>query len=244
MAQDLLGLRVTKVGGLEVNIFQPNEKALLDRMRRIEDHFTERKVSSDLGDILKTLIAFGNSTPANSTAVLYLGVRDEGEIETPQPNLESIQITYRRDLEKIYPPLQTIAVGIKENDREALAVVVPHSETRPHFGGAAWVRTGSASVKATPKVYEELVHSRNSKTYFLQQHRGEQISVVAYVLYPGSARPTAQHWESIDRLVECNAFYVTIENEHGRHSYELERISISYDDAKDRLALLIKPTPY
>jgi predicted HTH transcriptional regulator len=84
-------------------VFQPDPTQLLARMRRFEDHFTERKTSNDLKDMIKTLVAFGNSTPPNASAVLYLGVRDSGEIETPQPNLDNLQKSFRKDLEKVYP---------------------------------------------------------------------------------------------------------------------------------------------
>lgn len=37
-------------------------------------------------DWKKTAVAFANSVPVGLPAVLYIGVRDNGEIETPQRN--------------------------------------------------------------------------------------------------------------------------------------------------------------
>jgi predicted HTH transcriptional regulator len=119
----------------QMDAFQPDITQLLSRMRRFEDQFTKRKTPNDMKDIIKTLVAFGNSTPPNASAVLYLGVRDSGEIEAPQPNLDNLQRSFRKEVEKVYPPLQTTSTVIEENGRQALAIVVPHSESRPHFAG-------------------------------------------------------------------------------------------------------------
>jgi predicted HTH transcriptional regulator len=222
-----------------MDIFMPSEEDLLKRMRRTEDHFTERKVSNDTKDIIKTLVAFGNSTPPSASAVLYLCVYDCGEIEHPQPDLDVLQKRYQKEVQKVYPPLQTIAVVLQENDRQALAIVVPHSPNRPHFGGPSWVRVGSISEPATIQQYEQLIASRHSKASLILQYKDKVVSVL-YVRRVGTS-VSETPWSQIIRVIDCNPFYVTVQPEGaGKHSFELEVISLSYDNEQDRLMLKIK----
>jgi hypothetical protein len=60
--------------------------------------------------------------------VLYIGVRDNGEIETPQQNLDEVQKKFNRRLESVYPPIAYIPQIIAESGRQALAVIIPGSE--------------------------------------------------------------------------------------------------------------------
>ncbi|MHB8486843.1 MAG: AlbA family DNA-binding domain-containing protein [Candidatus Acidiferrales bacterium] len=110
---------------------------LLAKMRNFEDHFVERKTASDDKDWLKTIVAFANSTPPGFESVLYIGVRNTGEIEPNQHELDSLQKTLNWELKKAYPSVACIQRVIAENQRQALAVIVPHSKNRPHFSGPA-----------------------------------------------------------------------------------------------------------
>ena len=57
------------------------DEDILLRLTDIEDSFTERKTVNDLGDCLKTAVAFANSTPIDYPAIMFVGVRDNGEVE-------------------------------------------------------------------------------------------------------------------------------------------------------------------
>jgi len=81
-------------------ILDMSDADLLARMRNYEDHLVERKTSNDLKDVLKTIVAFANSAPVGYPAILYLGVRDSGEIETPQTNLDNGQKAVNKELQK------------------------------------------------------------------------------------------------------------------------------------------------
>ena len=70
---------------------QISDADLLARMRNSEDHLVERKTIKDQKDWKKSVVAFANSAPVGLPAVLYIGVRDYGEIETPQPDLDEAQ---------------------------------------------------------------------------------------------------------------------------------------------------------
>jgi predicted HTH transcriptional regulator len=63
----------------------------LARMKNFEDHLVERKTAKDDKDWKRTAVAFANSVPIGLPAVLYIGVTDDGEIQTPQANLDDIQ---------------------------------------------------------------------------------------------------------------------------------------------------------
>lgn len=89
-------------------VVELNELELLARMRNFEDHLVERKTIKDEKDWKKTAVAFANSVAVGLPAVLYLGVRDTGEIETPQQNLDEVQKKFNRQMERVYP---RIALG-------------------------------------------------------------------------------------------------------------------------------------
>jgi hypothetical protein len=55
-------------------------------MKNFEDQFVERKVFSDSKDWLKTVVAFANSASVDYPCILYIGVRDTGEVEDQHPN--------------------------------------------------------------------------------------------------------------------------------------------------------------
>jgi predicted HTH transcriptional regulator len=50
-------------------------------MRNFEDHFVERKTAKDEKDRLKTVVAFANSAPFGYPSILFIGVKNSGEIE-------------------------------------------------------------------------------------------------------------------------------------------------------------------
>src|SRR6266478_5069428 len=103
------------------------EADLLARMRNFEDHLVERKVSKDEKDWKKTAVAFANSAPVSLPAVLYIGVRDSGEIETPQQNLDEVEKKFNRQMEKVYPRIAYVPKVISDDGKQALAVIIPGS---------------------------------------------------------------------------------------------------------------------
>ena len=55
-----------------------------------EDYLLERKVESDLKDLLKTLVAFANSIKPGHVATILIGERDDGTV-TGCTNPDNIQ---------------------------------------------------------------------------------------------------------------------------------------------------------
>ena len=79
------------------------EADLLGRMKNFEDHLVERKTVRDEKDWKKTAVAFANSVPVGLLAVLYIGVRNNGEIENPQANMDEIQKKFNQRIQRVYP---------------------------------------------------------------------------------------------------------------------------------------------
>lgn len=212
-----------------------NEADLLARMRNFEDHIVERKVVKDEKDWKKTAVAFANSVPVGLPAVLYIGVRDTGEIETPQQNLDEVEKKFNRHMEKIYPRIAYVPKIITDNGRQALAVVIPGSESRPHFAGLSYVRRGSESIESSEEQFSELISQRNSKTALLLQSKGKNVTV--FIRTGDSEIP----WPTSTVLVECNQFYVTLKkfDHEPAHSFPLSRVEISFDNLRNTLQLEI-----
>ena len=89
---------------LELSMASPTNEDLFFLLRNFEDHFVERKTSGDHKDWLKMVVAFANSTPLGFSAVLFIGVKDDGTIEEGV-NLDTLQKTLGKKLIEAYPPI-------------------------------------------------------------------------------------------------------------------------------------------
>lgn len=208
---------------------------LLARLKNFEDHFVERKTSGDKKDWLKTVVAFANSAPNGYPCVLYLGVKDSGEIETPQVNLDSLQKTFNQAMKNAYPPVPYLPKIINDSGRQALAVIVFGSELRPHFAGLAYVRKGSVTFDASEQQFDELIAQRNSKAARILQWKSKNITV--FVRTADSEIP----WPKSTTLVDCDQFYVTIQAvlHEPPSSFPLSRVEINFDNLRKTLQLEI-----
>jgi hypothetical protein len=209
---------------------------LLARLKNFEHHSIERKTSGDKKrDWLKTVVAFANSAPNGFPCVLYLGVKDSGEIETPQVNLDALQKTFIQEMKNAYPPVPYLTKSIDEDGRQALAVIVLGSELRPHFAGLAYVRKGSVTFDASEQQFDELIAQRNSKAARILQWKGKNITVS--VRTDNSEIP----WSNSTTLVDCDQFYATIQQvaHEPPSSFPLSRIEINFDNLRKRLQLEI-----
>src|SRR5208337_5496248 len=97
--------------------------------KNFEDHLVERKTIKDEKDWKKTAVAFANSAPVGLPAVLFIGVRDNGEIETPQKDLDEAQKKFNVQMERVYPRIAYVPKIINDNGQQALAVVIPNSSS-------------------------------------------------------------------------------------------------------------------
>ena len=216
-------------------IVELDELELLARMRNFEDHLVERKTVKDEKDWKKTAVAFANSVAVGLPAVLYIGVRDNGEIETPQQNLDDVQKKFNRQMEKVYPRIAYVPKIVTHNGRQALAVIIPGSDLGPHFAGLSYVRRGSESIEASEVQFAELITQRSSKTALLIQYKGKSVTV--FIRTGDSEIP----WPTNTVLVACNQFYVTLKkfDHEPSHSFPLSRVEINFDNLRNTLQLEI-----
>ncbi len=212
-----------------------NEADLLARMKNFEDHLVERKTIKDEKDWKKTAVAFANSVPVGLPAVLFIGVRDSGEIETPQKDLDEAQKKFNVQMERVYPRIAYVPKIINDNGQQALAVVIPGSELRPHFAGLAYVRLGSETRNASEQQFDELVSQRNSKAARILRWKGQKITV--FVRSEDSEVP----WPKSTTLEDCDQFYVTIQavSHEPASSFPLSRVEINFDNLRKTLQLEI-----
>jgi hypothetical protein len=220
-----------------------SDAELLARMKNFEDHFVERKTVRDDKDWKKTAVAFANSVPVGLPAVLFIGVRNNGEIENPQPNMDEVQKKFNTQMQRVYPRIAYVPKIVADSGRQALAVIIPGSESRPHFAGLSYVRRGSETFEASEEQFAELVAQRSSKAALILQSKGKNVSVMS-LLPDGhiAAGEMGRRWPDTTVVVDCNQFYLTLlaSPTDVAESFPLNRVEVSRDNLRSRLQLEIQ----
>ena len=215
-----------------------NDEELTLRLKNFEDNFVERKTSGDSKDWLKTVVAFANSTPIGYPAVLYIGVKNDGSPEEKPVNLDSLQKTFSEKVSEAYPSIYYLSKVLHVSGKQVLAIIGPGSTDRPHFAGQAYVREGSKSVTASKSEFDDLIASRNSKAYEILKWKGREITTATKERFYLFGKPSGhQVTRSLGIVLDCNQFYVTLDNQGRKESIPLERIEISFDHQAQRLEL-------
>ena len=200
----------------------PTDEELRQLKGSTEDHFIERKTSSDAKDWLKTIVAFANSTPLGRFSVLYIGVRDDGTVERGGINLDTAQKTLERRLEEAYPRIPYTTRVLTEGTGDYLCVIVPGSAQRPHFAGPAFVRVGSQTINASAEQFERLITERNSKAYSILRCQGKRVPVLM-LRHPDVVRMLGRvSSQSRKEIVDCSISTVVLREQNG----EIQRISL------------------
>jgi hypothetical protein len=132
---------------------------------------------------------------------------------------------------------------VVENGRQALAVIIPGSESRPHFTGPSYVRRGSETIEASGEQFAELVAQRNSKAALILQSKGKNVTVMS--LLPEdhiAAGEMGRRWPDTTVVVNCNQFYVTLlaSPTDVPESFPLSRVEVNRDNLRSRLQLRIE----
>ncbi len=135
---------------------------LLARLNNHEDNFVERKPEGvNASEIRKAIVAFANSVVGDAEGILFIGIHDNGTIQGVK-NPNQLQKSVRDQCERAcYPPIQFSSQVVQVGDKVIVAITIPVSRNKPHFSGPAYIRRGSESVTATPRLFEELIASRN-----------------------------------------------------------------------------------
>ena len=214
-------------------------------LRKPEDNFIERKPAGvNRAEIRKTLVAFANSVPKDQTAILFIGIRDDGSLDpvaAPDAVQKTIADICGRDC---YPAIAFRSSVLIEQDATILAIEIDHSSAKPHFSGPAYIRRGSQSEIASEQLFREMVEARNSKVAALQDLKGQIISIISLQHKLGDDRPivSAGYRESAEgRILAVNSHNVRIELTTGLHVTEaVSRIEPSYDENKHRGKIIIR----
>lgn len=205
-----------------------SDEDILSRLTTFEDAFVERKSTGDMRDLLKTAVAFANSTPIGYPAILFYGVSDRG-IPEGKSNLESLQKTISQKLSDAYPAIYYLPKALQQDGKQFLAVIIPGSENRPHFAGQSYIRDGSQTKEASTPQFEQLIAERNSKVRYISQWKGKQIAYRYLEPRVTSAK--------LGVLTDCNQHYVVVDN---TRAVPLECVLASRDGSIDRLRLDFK----
>ena len=203
-----------------------------------------KETARSLGGIMKTVVAFANSAPVGFPCVLFLGVRDNGDVESASESHDSVQKSFNKVMQKAYPripyQIKVVAVG----DARVLAVIVLGSELRPHFAGPSYIRNGSETLEASEAQLAELVATRRSKPREILSFKGRPVSVLnRSLLANGCTRESV--WQTPTVVVDCNEFWVTLQsNKNIPQSFVLSRVDLSFDHQENRLRLEILMTTH
>ena len=215
-------------------------ETLLKRLNNHEDGFTERKPQgAKPSDFRQTLVAFANSVPEGQTAVLFIGVANDGKpigVENPDSLQKKLRQIAERDC---YPPVKYQSQVLPVDGRSVVAVIVEASVDRPHFSGPAFVRKGCESVAASPEMYEELIASRNSKAGKILRNKGAVVTLAAHEVWLGIGKSVWVPSQCECRIEGCDAHVVDLQDlGSGRYlSVPLDKIRINKDHTKRRLKL-------
>lgn len=213
-----------------------------------EDNLLERKVESDLKDLLKTLVAFSNSVSPGHTAIILIGEKDDGSVQGVK-NPDNIQKKVRETCDKIYPPILWRSSVYEKNSVSCVRVEIEYDGETPHFGGAAWVRRGSITQHASEEAFQKLIDFRLSKTRELAKWIDKEITVepdLGETIHTHQGRsdriiPRLRHSRYKATLRHANSFWTTFEYNDQRHSEPLDKILLSWDDKDNVLKIMVKP---
>jgi Putative DNA-binding domain len=213
-----------------------DESDLLRLLHLTEHSFVERKTSGDSKDWIKTVVAFANTLDPSQEGVLFIGARDDGEIEEKSSGFDKVQKTFSDKVQSIYPSVYYTTKIVKEGDWECLAIIVPGSPSKPHFAGPLYLRDGSQSIIAKAEQFESLLAARISKAQELQRWLAKDITMVEYKRGAGVGY-VVHKYPTQAKIEGCNQFYVTVSMGNRKKSYPLVKVEIAYDHQSNQLQL-------
>jgi hypothetical protein len=213
-----------------------------------EDSLLERKVESDLKDLLKTLVAFANSVRPSHTALILIGEKGDGTVQGVT-NPDHVQKRVREEAEKIYPPIIWKSLVYEKSGHHCVRVEIEYSGDTPHFGGQAWVRRGSETIKASDEVFQLLIESRLSKVRELAKWIDKEVTVKGDTHQPddlnlaGVYKLRHPRWWGAHQTIlrRVNQFWATFED-FGNEKFKSEPVSkliLSWDDESNHPLILV-----
>jgi hypothetical protein len=220
----------------------PNE--LLARLNAPEDSYVERKSQGiKPQEIRKALTAFANSLPEGQHGVVYIGIGDKGAVEGCD-SPDALQKRVREAADECYPPIAPQCVALKVEGKDVVAVVVSASRDKPHFAGPAYVRQGSESVKASKRLFDEMVDVRHSTVAAIVRLKDSPITVYGLGHRLGQVmRVAGDYREAAEcKVTACDAHTVTLQRLSDSWTFyeAVSRIELSVDGKMKRPALIVR----
>lgn len=227
-----------------------SDEDLCRRIKTGEDSITEFKTESTCNgsELRKTLSAFANSVPEGSIAVLFAGIGNQGTSEGVQHS-DDLQKTVQKACDQgCYPPIRHTTRAFMFEGKVVLAIMISASDSRPHFSGPAYVRTGTQSINATSEIYEDLISSRNEKARKILKWKDREIYFEAPItpsaamfLKPGSTIVIPANNRGVFQCLvkACDPFCVQLGSLHGGgvFSFALEKVTITWEYHSQKLIL-------
>ncbi|BDC50643.1 hypothetical protein F183_A29590 [Bryobacterales bacterium F-183] len=211
-----------------------SEQALLLRLKSTEHDFVERKPKSQKGEWLQVAVAFANSAPIGWPCILFAGASDDGVPQEKPEHLETLVRTVTGVLDQAYPAIYRHVVPLTTPEGCCVAVIIPGSPERPHFAGKAYVRREDGIREASADDYQALLAERSGLVRELRQHLGESVRLDI------GPRMGPRHKRM--RLVDCNQWYVTLENldvdAPKIRCLPISRIELNYDPWEKKIVLI------
>jgi hypothetical protein len=226
----------------------------MDIVWQAEDSLKEKKVESDLKDLLKTMVAFANSVAPGDTAQIFIGEKDDGSVQGVS-NADNIQRSVTKEAEKIYPEIYYRTEVYEREGKPCVHVDIKHNGLAPHFGGPAWVRRGSETIRATEELYQQMIDQRQSKTRVLLQWLNKEVTVEGTEFpkaFPLEVRESLlavpkQEWSVGSHqatIIEVNTHWVTFnvatsQTSRAAQSEPTEKLLLSWDNQNQRLKVVV-----
>ena len=218
-----------------------------------EDNLLERKTESDLKDLIKTLVAFSNSVQPGHKAVLLIGEKDDGKIQGVK-NPDNIQKKIRKECDKIYPPILWSCKVYEKDKKFCVRVEIDYSGETPHFGGSAWIRKGSETIKASDEVFQRLIDLRSNLVKEISKWLMKDVTMIGEQASVPIPKPMGflghgiQHfthrweWDEVAKIVFINNYWVTFEKKESNEliSEPLKKLTLSFDNKNDRLKVIVE----
>ena len=211
----------------------------MDIVWQAEDSLREKKVESDLKDLRKTLVAFANSVAPGDVAQIFIGEKDDGTVQGVK-DTDNIQKKVKKEADEIYPEIYYRTEVYERGGKQCVRVDIKHNTLAPHFGGPAWVRKGSQTIKATETLYQQMVDLRQSKVHELTKWLNKTVTVSWSRAGHGLVDP---NWAAYPcELVEVTANHCTFKEQQGRKQSEpISWLELGWDDGRGCPRLYVDP---
>jgi hypothetical protein len=225
-------LRLSLSDSLRVPIAEDD---LIAKMSDTEHNFIERKLVKDHRGWLKTAVAFANSCPIGFPGVLFVGVDNKGNVERHDKPIEfeDLQKSISARIADAWPPIYHYPQTLKKDGAEFVAVLIPGSESRPHFAGHSYIRIGPESKKASEQQFDFLIAQRSSKVRALQQLVGQRIFWFSFKDAPFGGNGSGT-------ILNCNQFFVTIDGGTYKRCFPVDWVEINFEPVNGLYQLIIQ----